>query len=139
MYNKSFCQNSMRVLFIQALRIPSSAVKLTRKVGKLGSFSAMVSSIIVFLSLAYIFGSSSPVNWVPMGIVVAPISLAPVAAEGWTVTSLLGLAGFTLGAASFPLDWPICWKEPPVANIFMYSVLSLAGSIMDASICDALC
>lgn len=133
-YDRSFCRNATRVLFLQALRIPSSVVILTRKLGKLGCFSVMLSSILVFISMSYILGAFSQTNWVFTGLIIAPTSLAPVAVTGWTFASALGLAGFALGAVPFPLDWPICWKEPPIPHVFLHSLLSLIGSVVDLMI-----
>lgn len=131
MYNRSFCRKSTHVLFLQALRIPLSVVKLTRKLGKLGCLSAVISSIIVFISMAYILGAFSCTNWILTGLIIAPGTLAPVAVDGWTFTSTLGLVGFALGAVPFPLDWPICWKEPPIPHIFLHSILTMVGAILD--------
>lgn len=125
------CSEAVRLVWIHGLKIPFVAVKMAKVIGWFGTVAAFFASVIVFYMAALVLGAFGWENWLVPGLVLGPVSLAPVAIYGWTYEGMLSMLGFALGAVPFPLDWPVCWKEAPVAHCVMYVVLGCVGAIID--------
>ena len=125
------CQKAAMLVYVQVVKVPVVLVALARVVGWMGAVAAVVSSVVVFWVMAFVVGAFSWENWIVTGMIVGPVALAPVVLDGWTCETMLSLFGFVAGAVPFPLDWPVCWKEAPVAHCVLFAALGFVGAVMD--------
>jgi hypothetical protein len=81
--------------------------------------------------MALVLGAFRIDNWVMPGIIIGATTLTPTAVTGWTYEVTGSLLGFGLGSVTFPLDWPVCWKNPPASHVVGFVIGSCAGAFVD--------
>jgi hypothetical protein len=132
-FGKLICAESWRILVVRfVLRIPIAISTLVQAgFPAVPIVAVFFAAFLTLLFLSFVLGAFSLRNWILPAIVLGPTTLAPVVVDGWSYDALLSLAGFGSGSITFPLDWPVCWKEPPVSHLVMFVVGSFIGSVID--------
>jgi hypothetical protein len=132
-HKRYICTKTARVLISRFfLRFPLALFDLIQsRIPFIGVAAIIFSSVIFFWFMAFVLGAFTAKTWVLSGIVIGSSTISPGPVTGWTREIIGSLAGFAAGSVTFLLDWPVCWKEPPVSSLVGLVVGSFAGGLLD--------
>jgi hypothetical protein len=132
-FGKLICTHSWRILIARfVLRVPVAVSAFVESgFPAVAIVAVFFAAVLTILLLSFVLGAFSLRNWILPAIVLGPTTLSPIVVDGWSWDAVVSLIGFGSGSITFPLDWSVCWKEPPVAHLVMFVVGSFIGSIID--------
>ena len=93
--------------------------------------SSLISCILITNYFIFILGGFYLKIWIIPSISFSITILIPLLFNGINYYVIFGILGFLIGSFSFPLDWPVFWKESPFSQVILYPFLSLIGGILD--------
>lgn len=97
----------------------------------LSIFISTIASMAYMLAMSFIFGAFSLKNWVIPSILLGPLEISACMIDYPRYTYIFGIFGFIFGSITFPLDWNVCWKEPPISHITLLIVGTFIGTLFD--------
>lgn len=111
------------------LRIPHTIHLLKReRCDVVASFFAGIS---VSLFTAFLLGVFDLHDWLLTCVLIGTSETSLLALKKMPKASKYAIIGMVLGCIPFPLDWPVYWKETPIASILFASIGNLFGNIVD--------
>lgn len=90
-----------------------------------------ITSVAYMMTMSFIFGAFSLNNWVIPSLLLGPLEISACMIDYPRYTYILGVLGFIFGSITFPLDWDVCWKEPPISHIILLIIGTFIGTVLD--------
>ena len=88
-----------------------------------------IASFIVVVSMVFILGATEIKKWIVPSFALSFSSVVPLFFIEAELYSIISIIGFISGSFTFPLDWPICWKQTPISHTFMMILGGFIGEL----------
>lgn len=130
---KHFCVDAQQIIALHTLFwFPSFFYSIKQSNASIKSIILSIfSSVFLFFIGCIGLGCFNFKNWMTSMLFYSPVIIGQIGFSECSYSSAFSVLGFIIGCVPFPLDWPICWKEPPVSHAFLMLFGSILGSLID--------